>query len=217
MLDTIVFKDRKEAGSLVAEKLMHYADREEVIVLALPRGGVVNGFEIARRLNCPLDILIVRKIGFPGQPELAIGAVAETGAVVLNEEIISMGRISDEYINQETEKQKEEIMRRRELYRGGKGLPALEGKTVILVDDGVATGATMKAAISALTQEKLKKLVVGLPVASIEASESIGVMVDEMVCLQSPPGFMAVGGYYEDFTQVTDEEVVDMLKRSSND
>jgi putative phosphoribosyl transferase len=217
MLDTIVFRDRKEAGSLVAEKLMHYAGREDVIVLALPRGGVVNGFEIARRLKCPLDILIVRKIGFPGQPELAIGAVAETGAVVLNEDVISMGRVSEEYIKQESEKQKEEIRRRRELYRGGKGLPALEGKTVILVDDGVATGATMKAAISALKEEKLKKLVVGLPVASVEARESIGGMVDKMVCLQSPPGFMAVGGYYEDFTQVTDEEVVDMLKRSPND
>ncbi len=217
MLDTIVFKDRKEAGSLVAEKLMRYAGREDVIVLALPRGGVVNGLEIAKRLKCPLDILIVRKIGFPGQPELAIGAVAETGAVVLNEEIISMGGISDEYIKQEAEKQKEEIKRRRELYREGKGLPSLEGKTVILVDDGVATGATMKAAISALKEEKLKKLVVGLPVASVEARESIGGMVDEMVCLQSPPGFMAVGGYYENFTQVTDEEVVDMLKRSNDD
>jgi putative phosphoribosyl transferase len=217
MLDTIIFRDRKEAGALVAEKLMRYAGREDVIVLALPRGGVVNGFEVARRLNCLLDILIVRKIGFPGQPELAIGAVAETGAVVLNEEVISMGRVSEEYIKQETEKQKEEIKRRRELYRGGKGLPALESKTVILVDDGVATGATMKAAIAALKEETLKKLVVGLPVASVEAEASIGKMVDEMVCLQTPPGFMAVGGYYEDFTQVTDDEVVEMLKRSKND
>jgi putative phosphoribosyl transferase len=215
-LDTIIFRDRKEAGALVAEKLMHYAGRKDIIVLALPRGGVVNGFEIARRLNCPLDILIVRKIGFPGQPELAIGAVAETGAVVLNEDVISMGRVSEEYIKQAAEKQKGEIKRRRELYRGGKGLPELEGKTVILVDDGVATGATMKAAIAALKEEKIKKLVVGLPVASVEAEASIGKMVDEMVCLQAPPGFMAVGGYYEDFTQVTDDEVVEMLKRSKN-
>jgi putative phosphoribosyl transferase len=217
MFDSTTFKDRKEAGSLVAEKLMRYADREDVIVLALPRGGVVNGFEIARQLKCPLDILIVRKIGFPGQPELAIGAVAETGVVVLNEEVISFGRVSEEYIKQETEKQKEEIKRRMELYRSGKGLPELEDKTVILVDDGVATGATMKAAIAALKKEKLKKLVVGLPVASVEAEASIGKMVDEMVCLQTPLGFMAVGGYYEDFTQVTDDEVVEMLKRSKND
>jgi putative phosphoribosyl transferase len=217
MSDDMVFRDRKEAGQLVAERLMDYAGRSDVIVLALPRGGVANGFEIARRLKCPLDILIVRKIGFPGQPELAIGAVAETGAVVLNDKIISMGGVSDDYIKSETSRQKLEIERRQQLYREGRSIPPLEGKTVILVDDGVATGATMKAAISALKEERLEKLVAALPVASEEARDSIGAMVDEMVCLMAPPDFMAVGGYYQDFTQVTDDEVVEMLKRARDE
>jgi len=213
MAATMVFRDRQEAGELVAEKLMRYAGEKDVIVLALPRGGVVNGFAIAKRLGCPLDVIIVRKIGFPGQPELAVGAVAETGAVVLNEEVIAMGRVSEEYIKKETQRQMAEIERRKALYRGGADLPELKGKTVILVDDGVATGATMKSAIAALKKEKPGRLVAALPVASIEAEESIRAMVDEMVCLQTPAGFMAVGGYYEDFTQVSDEEVVDMLRR----
>jgi predicted phosphoribosyltransferase len=183
-------------------------------VLALPRGGVANGLEIAKLLNCPLDIIIVRKIGFPGQPELAIGAVAETGAVVLNENIISMGGVPDDYVKRETELQEDEIERRKELYRGGKSIPSLTGKTVILVDDGVATGATIKAAISALKEEELGKLVVALPVASQDAVKSIGSMVEELVCLQAPPDFMAVGGYYQDFTQVTDDEVIDRLKQA---
>lgn len=217
MADAMIFRDRKEAGALVAKKLMRYAGKKDVIVLALPRGGVVNGFEIAKRLNCPLDVIIVRKIGFPGQPELAAGAVAETGAVVLNEQVISMGRVSEEYIKEETARQMVEIERRKILYRGGAEIPPLKGKTVILVDDGVATGATMKSAIAALKEENPARLVVALPVASVEAEESIRGMADEMVCLQAPPGFMAVGGYYEDFTQVSDDEVVEMLRRSRNE
>jgi putative phosphoribosyl transferase len=210
----MIFRDRREAGAALAEKLVKYADRKDVIVIALPRGGVATGLEIAKRLNCPLDVLIVRKIGYPGQPELAIGAVAETGAVVLNEEIISMGRISKDYIDRESEEKKKEIERRKELYRGGADIPEMKGKTVIVVDDGVATGATMKSAISAVKAEGPGKTVVALPVASVEARESIGAMVDEMLCLQAPPDFMAVGAYYEDFRQVTDDEVVEMLGRS---
>jgi putative phosphoribosyl transferase len=175
---------------------------------------VETGVEIAERLNCPLDVIIVRKIGYPGQPELAIGAVAETGAVVLNEEIIAMGAVSKDYIDRESEEKKKEIQRRKELYRGGADIPDMKGKTVIVVDDGVATGATMKSAISAVKKERPEKLVVALPVASVEAKESIGAMVDEILCLQAPRDFMAVGGYYEDFRQVTDEEVVEMLGRS---
>ncbi len=214
MPDTLIFKNRTEAGAMLAERLMHYASRKDVIVLALPRGGVANGLELAKRLNCPLDIIIVRKIGFPGQPELAVGAVSETGAVVLNDEVISMGRVSSRYIEDETNRQKEEIKRRKILYREGAEIPPLKDKTVILVDDGVATGATMKAAIAALKEESPARLVVALPVASVEAEESIKEMVDEMVCLQTPPGFMAVGSYYEDFKQVSDDEVVEMLRTS---
>jgi putative phosphoribosyl transferase len=208
----MVFADRKNAGKQLAEKLSLYRDKAEVIVLGLPRGGVTVAYEIARALHCPLDILIVRKIGFPGNPELAAGAVSETGTVVLNEDIVSGYGVSRTYLERETARQKEEIARRIALYRGGKGVPPLQGKTVILVDDGVATGATAKAAISTLKQEKIAKLVVALPVASREAERQIAPMVDEWVCLQAPAGFWAVGQYYSDFTQVEDEDVVAMLK-----
>lgn len=208
----MIFKDRKDAGKQLAEKLAHYRDKAELIVLGLPRGGVTVAYEIAGALNCPLDILIVRKIGFPGNPELAAGAVSETGTVVLNEDIVAAYGVSRAYLDRETARQKEEIARRISLYRGGKGVPPLAGKTVILVDDGVATGATAKAAISTLKQEKITKLVVALPVATQEAEREIAPTVDEWVCLQTPAGFMAVGNYYYDFTQVEDEDVVAMLK-----
>jgi putative phosphoribosyl transferase len=208
----MVFQDRKDAGRRLAEKLMHYRDKVDVIVLGLPRGGVTVAYEIAGVLRCPLDILIVRKIGFPGDPELAVGAVSETGTVVLNEDIVSRYGVRGDYLERETGRQKEEIVRRISLYRGGKGVPNFAGKTVILVDDGVATGATAKAAISTLKHEKLTKLVVALPVASREAEREISPMVDEWVCLLTPAGFRAVGQYYSDFTQVEDRDVVAMLK-----
>lgn len=208
----MIFKDRTDAGKQLAEKLAPYRDKADLIVLGLPRGGVTVAYEIAGALNCPLDILIVRKIGFPGNPELAAGAISETGTVVLNEDIVAAYGVSRAYLDRETARQKEEIARRITLYRGGKGVPPLAGKTVILVDDGVATGATAKAAISTLKQEKIAKLVVALPVASQEAEREIAPTVDEWVCLQTPAGFMAVGNYYYDFTQVEDEDVVAMLK-----
>lgn len=208
----MVYKDRKDAGRRLAEQLTHYQDKPDVIVLGLPRGGVTVAYEIARALHCLLDILIVRKIGFPGNPELAAGAVSETGTVVLNDDIIDAYAVSKAYLERETARQKEEIARRIDLYRGGKGVPPLAGKTVILVDDGVATGATIKAAITTLQQEKLARLVVALPVASLEAAREIAALVDEWLCLQTPAGFMAVGNYYYDFTQVEDEDVVAMLR-----
>ena len=208
----MIFKDRTDAGKQLAEKLTQYRDKADLIVLGLPRGGVTVAYEIAGALNCPLDILIVRKIGFPGNPELAAGAISETGTVVLNEDIVAAYGVSRAYLDRETARQKEEIARRITLYRGGKGVPPLAGKTVILVDDGVATGATAKAAISTLKQEKIAKLVVALPVASQEAEREIAPTVDEWVCLQTPAGFMAVGNYYYDFTQVEDDDVVAMLK-----
>ena len=208
----MIFKDRTDAGKQLAEKLVPYRDKADLIVLGLPRGGVTVAYEIAGALNCPLDILIVRKIGFPGNPELAAGAISETGTVVLNEDIVAAYGVSRAYLDRETARQKEEIARRITLYRGGKGVPPLAGKTVILVDDGVATGATAKAAISTLKQEKIAKLVAALPVASQEAEREIAPTVDEWVCLQTPAGFMAVGNYYYDFTQVEDDDVVAMLK-----
>jgi predicted phosphoribosyltransferase len=208
----MIFKDRKDAGRQLAERLTHYRDRPDVIVLGLPRGGVVVAYEISRALRCQLDILIVRKIGFPGDPEFAVGAVSETGTVVVNESIVADYRVSRDYLDQETARQKTEIARRAALYRGGRGIPYLEGKTVILVDDGVATGATLKAAISTLKKERLGRLVVALPVASRSAERELSTMADEWACLDAPAGFMAVGQFYTNFAQTEDEEVVAMLK-----
>jgi putative phosphoribosyl transferase len=208
----MIYKDRNNAGKKLAEKLKEYRGKADVVVLGLLRGGVTVAYEVAMALHCQLDILIVRKIGFPGNPELAAGAVSETGTAVLNEDLVSGYRVSREYLEQETAHQKMEIARRVALYREGKGIPSLVGKTVILVDDGVATGATIKAAISTLKKEQLGKLVVALPVASRDAEREIAPMVDEWVCLSAPAEFLAVGNFYYDFTPVEDEDVVAMLK-----
>lgn len=210
-----MFRNRSEAGNRLAALLDRYKDRDDVIVLALPRGGVVTGYEIARAIGAPLDVLIVRKIGFPYQSELAAGAIAETGSVVLNRDIMSMGGLTEEALRPEIDRQKEEIARRIVLYRAGKSLADLAGKTVVLVDDGIATGATMKAAIAALKRENIAKLVVALPVGPPETVEVLRMMVDECICLETPLYFMAVGSHYSDFTQVTDEEVVKLLQRST--
>jgi putative phosphoribosyl transferase len=207
-----IFGDRKEAGVELASRLKDYMDTEGVIVLALPRGGVVTGREVASYLNCPIDVIIVRKVGYPGQPEFAIGAVSETGTVVLNERVISSYDVSEEYVEEEVARQKEEVERRVSLYRKGQRLPDLKDKKVILVDDGVATGSTIKAAISTLKDEGLKKLIVAVPVAPPATVVEIERMVDEVVCLETPADFMAVGGYYRDFGQVTDEEVIEVLE-----
>lgn len=209
-----MFRDRRDAGRQLAKRLEQYRGQAGVLVLALPRGGVSTGFEIACHLGAPLDVLIVRKIGLPGEPELAIGAVSETGAVILNERIISVYHVSDDYIRAEVSRQKSEISRRLELYRKGRGITGLEGKTIILADDGVATGATMKAAIATLKREEIKRLVVALPVAPPETAKELAQMADELVCLETPEQFMSVGGFYTDFTQVPDEAVVKMLREA---
>ena len=209
-----MFADRRDAGLQLAEKLKHYKSCKGVLILALPRGGAVTGFEIARVIGAPLDVLIVRKIGFPGQLELAVGAVSETGTIVLNQHIISDGEVSQKYIEDEIAAQKKEIDRRMRLYRGGRRLEKVEGKTIILVDDGVATGATMKAAIETLKGEMIRKLIVALPVAPPETADELKRMADEFVCLETPQYFMAVGNHYQDFEQVSDEEVVRLLEKS---
>jgi len=209
-----MFKDRSDAGAQLSLILKEYKNKEGVFILALPRGGVVTGYEIACYLNAPLDVVIVRKIGFPGQPELGIGAVSETGTVVLNQFIISTYGVPSDYIVREVSRQKEEISHRVKRYRKGKELPSLKGKIVILVDDGVATGATMKAAITTLKEEKLTKLIVALPVAPPDIADELEQMVDEFVCIETPIDFTAVGAYYHDFTQVSDEEVVELLQKT---
>ncbi len=210
-----MFQNRSEAGSRLSSRLLQYKGKHDVILLALPRGGVVTGYEIARVLNVPLDVLIVRKLGFPGQPELAVGAVAETGTVVLNENIVTAGGVTGDFLTREIDRQKEEIVRRVAIYRSGRGLPGLISATVILVDDGVATGATIKTAILALKDKEVAKLVVALPVGPPETVRVLQQMVDEIVCLETPLAFTAVSRYYLDFTQVSDEEVVSLLRKSA--
>lgn len=210
-----MFADRREAGRLLGKRLHTYAERKDAIVLALPRGGVVTGYEVASMLRLPLDVLLVRKIGFPGQPELAIGAVSETGRVVLNHALISAGNVPQEYIDREIAAQKDEIERRLKLYRKGRVLLDLAGKTVILVDDGIATGATIKAAVSTLRQEGIARLIVAAPVAPPSTAQELSALADEFVCIDMPLDFAAVGSFYQDFSQVSDMEVVDLLKKAA--
>jgi len=208
-----MFRDRIDAGRRLAARLFQYRNSLETTVLALPRGGVVIGYEIARALNAPLDVLIVRKIRFPGQPELIIGAVAETGGVVLNENIVGGGRLSEDLLRPEIDRQKDEIARRAGVYRAGKGLPPLDSMVAILVDDGVATGDTIKAAISALKELKVARLVLALPVGPPETLKVLREMVDELICLEMPLSFMGVSVHYHDFTQVSDSEAADLLQK----
>lgn len=208
-----IFEDRAQAGERLAGRLTRYKGEREGIVLALPRGGVVTGYALAQGLNLPLDVLIIRKLGFPGQPEFAIGAVSETGDVVLNEGVINSYGVSEEYIRREIEKEQNVILKRKDLFRGGKSIGGLEGKTVILADDGVATGATIKAAILTLKSRALKKLVIALPVAPPRVAEELKRMADEFVCLVTDAYFYAVGNYYRHFEQVTDEEVANILRQ----
>lgn len=209
-----MFEDRKDAGLQLAGRLQQYNKGKGILVLALPRGGAVTGYEIARAIDAPLDVLIVRKIGFPGQSELAIGAVSETGAIALNRDIISSGNVSQKYIDAEISIQQKEIIRRISLYRVGAMPERHEGNIVILVDDGVATGATMKAAIATLREEKVGKLIVAVPVSPPDTARELLALADEFVCLYTPSDFMAVGNYYRDFTQVTDGEVATILREA---
>jgi predicted phosphoribosyltransferase len=209
------FRDRGEAGRLLATKLAAYANRPDVIVLALPRGGVPVGYEVARALGAPLDVFIVRKLGIPGHEELAMGAVATGGVRVLNEPIVRALGIPDYVIDAVTAWERQELERRERLYRGDRPPPAVQGRTVILVDDGLATGATMHAAIEALRRQQPARIVVAVPTAAPEVCDALRAEVDEVICAITPEPFHAVGLWYEDFSQTTDEEVRDRLARST--
>jgi predicted phosphoribosyltransferase len=208
------FRNRSEAGRLLAAKLAAYANRPDVLVLALPRGGVPVAFEVAHALNAPLDVFLVRKLGVPGHEELAMGAVATGGVRVLNDQIVGGLRIPDHIIDAVAAQEQQELERRERLYRGDRPPPDVRGRTVILVDDGLATGATMYAAIQALRQQQPARIVVAVPTASPETCEELGAEVDEIICAITPEPFYAVGLWYEDFSQTTDEEVRDLLARS---
>lgn len=206
----MLFKDRSEAGRMLAEQLRDYSG-ERTVVLALPRGGVVVGYEVAMALRVPLDVIITRKIGAPGVPEYAIGAVAENGEVLLNDEEIRAMGISPRYLQEEIKRQEAEIERRIQMYRGGRRLPKLNGRTVVLVDDGIATGFTVKTSIKALRAENPRQVVLAVPVAPREVIDELSETVDAAVYLATPSPFVAVGAWYENFEQTTDEEVKSLL------
>ncbi|HEV7393894.1 MAG TPA: erythromycin esterase family protein, partial [Burkholderiales bacterium] len=209
-----IFRDRREAGRVLAKELAAFASRPDVIVLALPRGGVPVGYEVARVLGAPLDVFLVRKLGVPGYEELAMGAVASGGLRVLNDDVVKTLRIPDHIIESVVAKEEKELARRERLYRGGRPLPDLTGRTVILVDDGLATGATMQAAVEALRQRQPARIVVAVPTASPEICEELRTKADEVICAVTPQPFYAVGFWYEDFSQTTDDEVRDLLART---
>jgi len=211
-----LFHDRVDAGRQLAARLTAYAGRPDVIVLGLPRGGVPVAAEVARRLQVPLDVFVVRKLGAPQNPELAMGAIASGGVQVLNEEVVEALQISAEEIREAVAAERKELERRERLYRGDRPMTELRGRIVIVVDDGLATGSTMRAAIKALRQYAPAAIIIAVPVAASSTCAELRSQVDALVCLATPEPFRAVGLWYEDFSQTTDEEVYDLLRESGD-
>ena len=211
------FPNRAEAGRLLADRLEKYAGRNDVIVLGLPRGGVPVAYEVAKSLRAPLDVFIVRKLGVPGFEELAAGAIASGGVRVLNEDVLRALPNADEIIESVTAKETAELERREKSYRADRPAPELRDRVVILVDDGLATGATMRAAVKALRQRGVAKIVVAVPVGPPDTCREFEDEADETICASAPEFFQAVGQYYEDFSQTSDEEVRDLLARAAKD
>jgi putative phosphoribosyl transferase len=203
----ILFLNRRDAGRKLAKELLHYANRLDVIILALPRGGVPVAYEVALALNVPLDIFIVRKLGLPGHEELAIGAIASGDIRVLNEEIIDNLNIPEEVIDHVAQRELQELQRRQRIYRGDRPAPEIFDRVVILIDDGLATGASMRAAVAGVLTQNPKRIVVAVPTAAPETCEAFESEVDEIVCAMTPEPFVGVGWWYEDFSQTTDEGV----------
>jgi putative phosphoribosyl transferase len=207
------FTNRVEAGQRLATALKDVAVKNG-IVLAIPRGGVVVGYEVAEALNLPLDVIIPRKIGAPGNPELAIGAMTEDGTVILDEQLISYMNVPSDYVERESENQRLEIQRRMKLYRQNAPYPNLKGRDVIVVDDGIATGSTMKAALASVKNRGANTVVAAVPVGPPSTIEELKTQADHVVCLFMPESFYAIGEFYDDFSQTMDEEVIDLLKRN---
>lgn len=208
------YRDRAEAGRCLAEELVDYVDRPDVLVLALPRGGVPVAYEVARALNAPLDVILVRKLGVPGHEELAMGAIASGGTRLLNESVVRALRIKPEIIDQVAQTEQAELERREREYRDDRPQPDVRGKTIIVIDDGLATGASMRAAVVAIRRRRPARLIVAVPVAAASTCEEFRCEVDEVVCAFTPEPFHAVGLWYEDFSQTTDEEVRNLLERA---
>ena len=212
------FKDRAEAGRLLGHRLRTYANRSDVIVLALPRGGVPVAFEVASALGVQIDVFVVRKLGTPGRRELAMGAIASGGVRVLNEDVIRLMRIREEVIDTVTAEEQQEMHRRERAYRGTRPVPDLKGQTVILVDDGLATGSTMHAAVVAVRQQQPARIVVAIPVAPPSTLRELASEADEVVCVSAPEEpFEGVGRWYSDFSQTTDKDVRQLLDRASGE
>ena len=209
------FQNREEAGRILAAKLMPYANRPDTLILALPRGGVPIGYEIARALNLPLDVIIVRKLGVPGHEELAMGAIASGGVRVLNRSVIESLRIPPDSLEAVEKREALELMRREATYRGNRQPASVKGKTVILVDDGVATGSTMRVAISALREQHAGRIIVATPVAPPTVRWEMEALVEDFVALVMPEDFFGVGQWYGDFTQVSDDTVYELLRKGA--
>lgn len=215
-MNEMIFRDRVHAGQLLAEALLKYANRDDVIVLGLPRGGVPVAYEVAKQLHAPLDVIVVRKLGVPGWEELAMGAIASGGVRVINEQVVRGAEIPPESIERAAKVELEELHRREMAYRGHTAAPDVMGKTVILVDDGIATGSTIRAAVLALRQQGPKRIVIAVPTAAADSSTMLEPLVDEFVTLIRPMYFRAVGQWYVDFSQTTDAEVKWLLARAAN-
>jgi putative phosphoribosyl transferase len=208
------YRDRTHGGRELASKLLEYADRPDVIVLALPRGGVPVAFEVAKALRAPLDVFVVRKLGVPGHEEYAMGAIATGGVRVLDERVVRAAGVTRADLDAVTAAEQRELERRERQYRGDRPPPDVAGRTVILVDDGLATGSTMRAAVAALREERAARVVVAVPIAPPETCDAFRDIVDDIVCARTPEPFYAVGLWYEDFSQTTDEEVHELLERA---
>ncbi len=209
-----LFKDRVDAGRKLARELSKYANRSDVLILALPRGGVPVAFEVAKELNVKMDVFIVRKLGVPGNEELAMGAIASDNIRVLNEDVVRSFQIPERVIDKVAENELRELERRERAYRGDRPKPEISGMTVILIDDGLATGATMRAAAAALKTKNPAKIVVAVPTAAPDTCEFFGREVDEVICVATPEPFYGVGAWYGDFSQTSDKEVCELLDKA---
>lgn len=205
------FQDRRHAGRALARHLTTYANRADVLVLALPRGGVPVAYEVARALRAPLDVFLVRKLGVPSHEELAMGALASGGVLVKNDDVVRALNIPDDVLSGVAAREAQELRRREQLYRDNRPSPDVRGRTIVLVDDGLATGSTMRAAVAALRRLSPARIIVAAPVAAADTCAELAALADEAVCALTPEPFMAVGLWYEDFTQTTDDEVRELL------